>query len=220
MATEQSDHSVTASRSRRPVPIAVVGVVALVVGLGATLGVNQLLSHAAPRPATTPVSAQYLPSSIRQSEPAPDFTLPDQAGTSVSLSALRGHVVLLTFMDPRCTNLCPIVGQEISAVEAGLPATVKPVLLVVSVAPDRSAADVGTFTSHVTWRAGWHWLLGDQAQLQAVWVTYHISVQPSPTDVAHDETLLVIDPRGRIAAGYNAPLPTAEVASTITKSSR
>jgi cytochrome oxidase Cu insertion factor (SCO1/SenC/PrrC family) len=202
------------------VPIVVVGVVALVVGLGATLGVNQLLSRAAPRPATTPVAAQYLPSLIRQSEPAPDFTLLDQAGASVSLSALRGQVVLLTFMDPQCTNLCPIVGQEISAVEAALPATVKPVLLVVSVAPNRSAADVGKFTSHVTWHQGWHWLLGDQAQLQAVWVTYHISVQPSPTDVAHDETLFVIDPRGRIAAGYNAPLPTAQVASAITKSSR
>ncbi|MDQ2959573.1 MAG: SCO family protein [Candidatus Dormibacteraeota bacterium] len=210
----------TLSGSRRHVPIAVAAAVALVVGLGATLGVNALLSRSAPRPSTTPVSAQYLPSLVRQSEPAPDFTLPDQAGTEISLSALRGKTVLMTFMDPQCTNLCPIVGQEIAKVEAALPATVVPVLLIVSVAPDRSAADVRTFTSHVTWRPGWHWLLGDQAQLQAVWVTYHISVQPSPTDVAHDETLYVIDAQGRIAAGYNAPLPTAEVASTITKSSR
>jgi len=72
----------------------------------------------------------------------------------------------------------------------------------------------------VTWQPGWHWLLGNQAELQAVWATYHIAVQPTPTDVAHDETLYVVDPRGVIAAGYNAPLPVQDVASTITRSSR
>jgi protein SCO1 len=150
---------------------------------------------------------------------APDFTLADQNGAAVSLAAFRGHEVLLTFMDPKCTTQCPIVGQELGSVEASLPAGVKPVLLVVSVAPGRTAADVGAFVSHVKWNAGWHWLLGNQAQLQAVWAMYHIAVQPTTGDVLHDETLYVVDPQGRIRVGYNAPLPIAEVGAAIASHS-
>jgi cytochrome oxidase Cu insertion factor (SCO1/SenC/PrrC family) len=203
-----------------PVPLRtlIAGLIALTVGLSGTLAVNRVLTHS---PATThPAQAVYLPSVAGAPEPAPDFRLRDQAGQLVSMSGLRGQEVLVTFMDPQCTAMCPIVGQEIGTIESSLPANVAPVLLVVSVAPDRTAADVSTFTSHVTWRPGWHWLLGNQAQLQAVWAMYHIAVQPSATDVAHDETLYVVDPHGRIAAAYNAPLPIGEVASTITHSSR
>lgn len=194
------------------------GLLALLVGVGGTLGVSRLLTR--PAVATPTASAQYLPAVGQQSDVAADFTLPDQTGAQVSLSGLRGHEVLLTFMDPQCTAMCPIVGQEIGAIEASLPADVRPILLVVSVAPNRTATDVSTFTSHVTWRPGWHWLLGNEAQLQAVWATYHIAVQPTATDVAHDETLYVIDSHDRIAAGYNAPLPIQDVASTITHTLR
>jgi cytochrome oxidase Cu insertion factor (SCO1/SenC/PrrC family) len=217
----QQRDSDTDSRRRFPIPVPTLlaGALALLVGLGGTIAVNRLLSGAHPAAAASAASAEYLPMS-RQPQAAPDFMLHDQAGRAVSLSGLRGQEVLLTFMDPQCTSMCPIVGQEIGAIESSLPSNVKPVLLIVSVAPNRTAADVSTFTSHVTWRPGWHWLLGNQAQLQAVWATYHIAVQPSPTDVAHDETLYVVDPYGRIAAGYNAPLPIGLVASTITHSLR
>lgn len=218
MAVEACRPSVGARRPRFSTPLFLASLLALLVGLGGTLGVSRLLSR--PAVATSTASAQYLPAVGQQHEVAADFTLPDQMGATVSLSALRGKEVLLTFMDPQCTAMCPIVGQEIGAVESSLPANVTPVLLIVSVAPNRSAADVRTFTSHVTWRPGWHWLLGNQAELQAVWAMYHIAVQPSPTDVAHDETLYVVNPQGRIAAGYNAPLPIGDVASTITHSSR
>ncbi|HLK01500.1 MAG TPA: redoxin domain-containing protein [Streptosporangiaceae bacterium] len=44
--------------------------------------------------------------------PAPDFTLTDQGGRTVSLASLRGKVVLLTFLDTVCTTDCPIIGAE------------------------------------------------------------------------------------------------------------
>jgi cytochrome oxidase Cu insertion factor (SCO1/SenC/PrrC family) len=214
-----SDGGVEGGRRRSFRPIVPASILALVVGLGGTLLVNRLLTHTAAARTPTAV-AQYLPAVGAQPVPAPDFSLPDQSGHLVSLSALRGKEVLITFMDPQCTSLCPIMGQQLGSVEATLPAAVHPVLLVVSVAPGRTAADVAKFVSHETWQPGWHWLLGNQAQLQAVWAAYHVAVQPSPTDVAHDETLYVVDPHGRIAAGYNAPLPIQDAASTITKSSR
>lgn len=200
-------------------PMALASGLALAVGLGGTVVVNRLLTRTGAAASTAAV-AQYLPPVGAQPVQAPDFSLPDQAGHLVSLSALRGREVLITFMDPQCTSLCPIMGQQLGSVEATLPAAMEPVLLVVSVAPGRTAADVTKFVSHVSWYPGWHWLLGNQAQLQAVWAMYHVAVQPSPTDVAHDETLYVVDPHGRITAGYNAPLPIHDVASTISKSSR
>jgi cytochrome oxidase Cu insertion factor (SCO1/SenC/PrrC family) len=198
-----------------PHPTLLAGLIALLVGVGGTFAVNSVLSHA---PATArAASAVYLPPVNRAPQPAPDFRLRDQAGQLMSLSGLRGREVLVTFMDPKCTTLCPIMGQELGSVEAGLPASVTPVLLIVSVAPDRTAADVGTFVSHVTWRPGWHWLLGNQAELQAVWATWSISVDGA--DIQHDESLFVVDPQGKMVASYNAPLGITEVASTITKHS-
>lgn len=213
-----TDGGVERGRRRTWSPTLLASVLALLVGLGGTLAVSRLLQH--PAVAAPTASAQYLPSLAVQDQPAPDFSLPDQNGQAVSLAALHGKEVLLTFMDPQCTAQCPIVGQELGSVEASLPAGVRPVLLVVSVAPGRTAADVAKFTSHVSWQPGWHWLLGNQAQLQVVWATYHIAVQPTAGDVQHDQTLYVVNPQGLIAVGYNAPLPIKDVASAINKSSR
>jgi cytochrome oxidase Cu insertion factor (SCO1/SenC/PrrC family) len=209
--------TVFAMGPRFSTPLFVASLLALGVGIGATIVVSRLVSR--PVAVATPASAQYLPPIGQQPVVAPDFTLSDQNGAAVSLATFRGQEVLLTFMDPKCTTQCPIVGQELGSVEASLPAGVKPVLLVVSVTPGRTAADVGAFVSHVNWNAGWHWLLGNQAQLQAVWAMYHIAVQPTTGDVLHDETLYVVDPQGRIRVGYNAPLPIAEVAAAITSHS-
>jgi protein SCO1 len=44
--------------------------------------------------------------------PAPGFTLTDQDGRTLSLASLRGKAVVLEFMDPHCTDICPIVSHE------------------------------------------------------------------------------------------------------------
>ena len=189
------------------------GIAAMMVGLGGTVGVGRLLSHpAAAAPATA--SVQYLPNPIKQPWAAPDFTLKDQAGQPVSLSSLRGQVVLVTFMDPQCQTLCPINAQDLSVAESKLPAGVTPVLVVVSVAPDRTPADVSNFVSHVTWRPGWHWLLGNQAQLQAVWATWSLALDG--TDVVHQEIVHVVNKQGMVVASYNAPYQPADLTASIT----
>src|SRR6266568_8300654 len=42
---------------------------------------------------------------------APDFKLTDQFGHSVTLSSLRGHEVVLAFIDSRCKTLCPLTAN-------------------------------------------------------------------------------------------------------------
>ena len=43
---------------------------------------------------------------------APGFSLTSQYGEPVTLSSLRGKVLLLTFLDPVCTSDCPLIAQE------------------------------------------------------------------------------------------------------------
>ncbi len=213
MEARPDDSTPTAKRpfiSRRTL---LAGIAAMLVGLGGTVGVGRLLSHpATAAPATA--SVQYLPNPIKQPWAAPDFALKDQAGQPVSLSSLRGQVVLVTFMDPQCQTLCPINAQDLSVAESKLPAGVTPVLVVVSVAPDRTSADVSNFVSHVTWRPGWHWLLGNQAQLQAVWATWSLALDG--TDVVHQEIVHVVNRQGMVVASYNAPYQPADLTASIT----
>ena len=44
--------------------------------------------------------------------PAPDFTLVDQNDLALSLDSFKGRAVVLEFMDPHCTDICPIASQE------------------------------------------------------------------------------------------------------------
>jgi cytochrome oxidase Cu insertion factor (SCO1/SenC/PrrC family) len=69
------------------------------------------------RPTGIPASVATRTADLMQLSPvpptrAPGFTLTDQATHTLSLASLRGRVVVLEFMDPHCTDICPIVSQE------------------------------------------------------------------------------------------------------------
>ena len=49
--------------------------------------------------------------SVPADRPAPDFQLTDTSGLLASLGSLRGKVVLLTFLDPVCSNCLTIAGE-------------------------------------------------------------------------------------------------------------
>jgi cytochrome oxidase Cu insertion factor (SCO1/SenC/PrrC family) len=115
------------------------------------------------------------------------------------------------------------MGKDIGAVEKQLPSSIHPVLLIVSVAPGRTQADVATFLSKETpgWLPGWHWLLGpDEVSLKLVWAAWHITVIPTPTDIAHDAVLDIIDPAGYLRVTYPAPLSIPDVVHAITTIAR
>lgn len=77
--------------------------------LVALLGLLWIWQSAAPATATT----GGLTPSPREGFPAPDFTLPALEGDEVTLSALRGQVVIINFW----TSWCPPCRQEMPAIE-------------------------------------------------------------------------------------------------------
>lgn len=134
--------------------------------------------------------------------PAPDFTLTDQHGKKIALTDLRGKVIVLEFMDPKCTDICPIVSQEIVDANKDLgPKAADVVYLAVNVNQYHEAQqDVLQFSQEhgLDRLPNWHFLTGNTPQLQAVWKAYGIEVVPNPTgDVEHSSFMYFIDRQGK-----------------------
>jgi cytochrome oxidase Cu insertion factor (SCO1/SenC/PrrC family) len=136
---------------------------------------------------------------------APGFTLTDQAGRTMALSALRGKVVVLQFMDPHCTDICPIVSQEFVAAYHRLgPLASKVAFVAVNVNQyHASVADMAAYSREqgLSTIPSWHFLTGPVPALQTTWRDYNIEVQaPNPNaDIVHTSAVYFIDPQGREA---------------------
>ncbi len=161
-----------------------------------------------PRPSGIPAAistrlANLMELSPLPSIPAPGFTLTDQAGRTMPLSAFRGKAVVLEFMDSHCTDICPIVSQEfVDAYHELGPAAAKVVFVAVNVNQYHAGvADMAAYSRahQLTTIPDWHFFTGPLPRLEAVWRGYHIDVQaPHPNgDVIHTSAVYFIDPQGR-----------------------
>jgi cytochrome oxidase Cu insertion factor (SCO1/SenC/PrrC family) len=200
--------------SRRPERIPT-RVAAVAVALAATVGVGGGFAfHQLRGSAAKPVRAPALPALHGQAvwaagaRPAPAIALRDQDGRRLSLAALRGRPVLLTFMDSRCHAQCPVEGRQLAAVLRALPPAQRPTLVVVGVDP---AGDTPRSIVHAMrkwtlagpWR--WHWLRGTRAQLARVWHAYGVTVDPRTGDIAHSLVLYLVDRDGSERTAYLFP---------------
>lgn len=146
---------------------------------------------------------------------AADFRLKDQHGAVVSMSALRGEVVALTFLYTHCPDACPLIADMMHKAYQRLGKGARRVAFVaVSVDPHGDTPEaVRTFlaTHHVEQELTY--LTGSFVELKAVWGGYYIGteardftpkaaskVPPSPELVGHSALVYVIDPRGEIRA--------------------
>jgi protein SCO1/2 len=161
----------------------------------------QLAATAGPTPAPSGLRADIVipPKSI----PATDFTLSDQDGKAVSVSALRGRVLAITFLDSHCKQLCPLAGDQLGQAQRTLGPGAKLSLLVVSVAPATDTPESErAFAATHHWSGEWHWLMGTPDQLAQVWKAYSIAVQPSPDDILHSTVVYLVDKNGFQRAGW------------------
>lgn len=146
---------------------------------------------------------------------APAFSLRDQEGRLVSLTALRGRPVVVAFMDPLCREECPIEGRGLALAERQVAPAQRPTLLIVSVNPLARGRDARAATR--TWgiTGDWHWLLGTHAQLAPVWRAYGITVLPTRKDIVHSTAVYLVDRRGFERAGFLAPFLPQFVADDL-----
>jgi cytochrome oxidase Cu insertion factor (SCO1/SenC/PrrC family) len=134
---------------------------------------------------------------------APGFTLTDQQGRTMPLSSFRGKVVVLEFMDPHCTDICPLVSDEfIDAYHDLGPAAGRVVFAAVNVNQYYAAVrDMAQYSGEhqLSSIPSWHFFTGSVPRLQSVWHSYGIEVEaPNPdADIVHTSAVYFIDPQGQ-----------------------
>jgi protein SCO1 len=143
-----------------------------------------------------------------------EFSLHDQDGRLVSLAALRGKVVVLTFLYTHCPDVCPLIADAFHAAFTDLdPGTAaRTAFVAVSVDPsgDTPEAVRGFLAGHHV-QGEMTYLLGSFAQLRPVWAHYYVgsdarevnpeasnAAAPTVAQVGHTAIIYLIDPVGKI----------------------
>ena len=189
----------------RSAATATVSSVASVGALGVVILGAAPMAAAQASPGASTILAQSLAGSVAPlNVPAKEFQLTDQNGRTVTLAAMRGKVVLLTFLDPVCTSACPLIAQEFRAAGQILGSASRHVELVAIVANPVFYQE--TYTQAFTRQEGlaqvpnWLFLTGPVPRLQQVWRNYGIDseAEPGGSMVGHSEVAYVIDKSGRL----------------------
>jgi cytochrome oxidase Cu insertion factor (SCO1/SenC/PrrC family) len=200
--------------------------VALVVSLGGLLG-EHLFSSAGLNPVAAPAprAPTAAASAAAPSAPVPDraitaplpsfmglsalrahaatpFTLTDQAGLATPVPAQPPAVVVLTFFNAPCNDICPVLAAEIEQADADLGAAASSVEFVtVNTDPSALAQSAEAPTLGGTGLAAlhnWHFVTGPLATLNSVWRAYGVSISVDKKTglEAHNDVLFFLDARG------------------------
>ncbi|MEW5789289.1 MAG: SCO family protein [Pseudomonadota bacterium] len=149
-----------------------------------------------------------------------DFTLETPRGVPVSLSSLRGKVVLLYFGFTYCPEMCPTELLQFQQLLERLPADkrgrVQPVFI--SVDPARDTPEVlEPYIGH--FGGGILALTGKEEELRRVAAQYgaHFRYVPTGSSYTVDHTVntYVVDPQGHLVRVFMYGSPTKELAGYI-----
>jgi cytochrome oxidase Cu insertion factor (SCO1/SenC/PrrC family) len=184
------------------------------------------LALRSPAPASTAVPVSDAPAATwaAGAQRAPDFNLTDQNGAAVSLAALHGRPVIITFIDPLCRDFCPIEAQHLNDVVNAFPQASKPAVVAVSVNVYGNA-HATLMQDARKWKLvpEWRWGIGRPTQLSRVWNAYHVEVLVATKKVAgvtvhtigHTEAAYVIDSKGYQRALFLWPYGADGVVRTL-----
>ena len=144
--------------------------------------------------------------------------LRDARGGRVTSRALRGHPYALTFLFTKCTDVCPVIGQDLKDVLVRLgPAADRVNVIAVSVDPKRDTpAAAREWLRMQRVPDNFRYAVGTPADLRPVWRAYYaaLDIKRPPAMSTHSASVWLIDSRGRLRTRYSAgrPLPIDDVA--------
>ena len=176
------------------------------------------------------VQSRELPyEGTRLDGPAPGFRLVDQNGASVSLSDFRGRAVVLTLLDPYCTDICPIYAYHYRLAYQSLGKDAGKVAFLAFNANDEKTSVDDVMAATKKWSMGeipaWHFLTGSADELRAVWKAYGLLASgppkpDKPDEKQHSPAFFVIDQAGQRRWYFStsfegAPLPSALIVKHV-----
>jgi protein SCO1 len=155
---------------------------------------------------------------ITPSQPAGDFSLTSQTGSTVKLSDFRGKYVLLYFGFTNCTSECPLTMGFLKQMHDKLGSLADQTQVVmISTDPARDTpAALGDFLGHFD--PSFIGLTSTKENLQPVWSEYGVTVLDNGE--THSSYLYLIDPQGNLVATYpllqNADGLTADIRNLLS----
>lgn len=135
---------------------------------------------------------------------ASPIDLYDQAGARWNLVDAHGKVVVLSFFNAECNDICPVLGQEITEADRLLgPKSADIQFVVVNTDPLETSLSVvppALTETGLNQLANLTYLTGSLASLSHVWKNYGITVALSNTTrvVNHNDLMYFITPDGRL----------------------
>jgi protein SCO1/2 len=138
---------------------------------------------------------------------APEFTLTNQNGQRVSLSALRGKVMAITFIYTTCTDTCPLLTAKMASLQGRLGPEFGPRVQFLSItvdpARDTPAVLKRYAEGHGAQGAGWTFLTGTPSEIRAVAKQYGVYYRKPPRgDVDHTFLTSLVDQDGILRVQY------------------
>jgi len=231
-ARQPLDRNAALRAGRTPVPPKFI--IWIIVGFIVLGGGGAILEHffgnvgqnASSTATTTTTSAQSLQATSNEPESSPSsltptelidvkyiatqsastFSLIDQRNVSWRLSAQRGKVVILGFMNTSCNDICPVLAADIKDTELELGADAsKVVFAVVNTDAHDTSPGASPFAMTSTGLSRYSnvvFLEGALRQLNRVWTKYGVLVKVGSTmnEVAHNNVLYFINAHGNLRA--------------------
>jgi protein SCO1 len=161
------------------------------------------------------------PAPARMHEPqpgdrVPDFTLINQDGKRIHLSAYRGHVLLITFIYTRCPfpNYCPLVSRDFAQIYAATRSTAAPSsgirLLSVSIDPQHDTpAALRNYAATFSQLTGalpfdrWAFATAPPEELKKMADFFGLYFDRENGLIVHSMSTSVISPQGEIYKWYS-----------------
>jgi protein SCO1 len=145
-------------------------------------------------------SPKFVGSSPPPGSKLPRFALRDDRGRLLRSDALDGKVVLVTFLETKCREACPVIASSVRDALPLLPADQREavVAIAISVQPaDDTPPSVRRFLRRHRVEGRLRYLVGSEAELRPVWKTFQVlsAVESGDADV-HSAPVRIFDPDG------------------------
>ena len=170
-----------------------VAVALLLVGVIALGAIVLTASRGAEDPEPVAEDNTFAGASMPEGLFAPDFELRNQEGERVSMRALRGQPVIVTFLYTHCEDTCPIQAQTVRGALDDLGHDV-PALAVAVDPPNDTAQSARKFLAEQRVTGRLDFVLGSRADLRPVWDGF--GVRPQRVTEEHNARITLVDARG------------------------
>jgi cytochrome oxidase Cu insertion factor (SCO1/SenC/PrrC family) len=150
--------------------------------------------------------------SYRGSPPPPgimlgQFELREYTGVRVSREDLEGKVVLLTFLESKCMEACPIIASQVARTIERLPPEERRQVVAIAISThptDDTPASVGAFLRKQRAEGKLRYLVGSEQELRPVWRRFGVlSALDSGDADTHSASVHVYDRSGEWVASLH-----------------